>query len=172
MPRLPVFVALAALAALTIPARAQIPGGAGYGRPGNRGGTGGGGLQQNDDPDRRSKKRDTGPKSEELIDIRPMLKGVKLTAPQDSTVKSINERFEPQLLPIYDWLKEQKLRREDQQEVDMDLVKRRFARAESLRREQLAEIRLVLREDQQVRFDRNVASERKRVEDDAARGRP
>ena len=172
MTRLSLVLALSTLATVAMPARAQYPGGGGgYGRPGGRGGAGGG-MQQQEDPDKRTKKRDTGPKSEELVDVRPLLRGVKLTAPQDSTVKAINERYEPQLLPIYDWLKEQKGRREDGQDVDMELVKRRFARADVLRRQQLAEIRTALRDDQQVRFDKNVADERKQAAEDAARGRP
>lgn len=168
MTRLPVVLALTALAATATQARAQYPGSAGgYGRPGRAGG-----MQQQEDPDKRAKRRDTGPKAEELVDVRPLLKGVKLTVAQDSTVKAINERYEPQLLPIYDWLKEQKNRRDDQQDVDMELVKRRFARADALRREQLAEIRAVLREDQQVRYDKNVADERREAAENAARGRP
>lgn len=172
MTRLSLVLALTTLATVAMPARAQYPGGGGgYGRPGGRGGPGGG-MQQQEEPDKRAKKRDTGPKSEELVDVRPLLRGVKLTAQQDSTVKAINERYEPQLLPIYDWLKEQKGRREDGQDVDMELVKRRFARADVLRRQQLAEIRTALRDDQQVRFDKNVADERKQAAEDAARGRP
>ena len=173
MTRLALVLSLTALATVAAPARAQYPGGAGggYGRPGSRGGTGGG-MQQQEDPDKRSRKHDSGPKSEELVDVRPLLRGVKLTVQQDSAIKAISERYDPQLLPIYDWLKEQKGRREDGNEVDMDLVKRRFTRADALRREQLAEVRAALRDDQQVRFDKNVADERKQAEAVAARGRP
>ncbi|MBI2797088.1 MAG: hypothetical protein HYX65_10330 [Gemmatimonadetes bacterium] len=153
-----------ALAALAIPgerAAAQYTRGSTFG---GRQGMSANGIPQTEAMPPRP---DAGPKSEELVDIRPVLRGVKLTPPQDSAVKAINERFEPQLLPMYDWLRDQKDRRQRGQDVDMALVQRRFDRVTTLRLQQLNEIRAVLNPVQQQRFDKNVEEDRKRAAETA-----
>ena len=150
----------------TASAGAQYPGG-GYDR--------GRGYSQNGIPQNESlpPRADTGPKSEELVDMKPMLRGIKLTATQDSAVKSINDRFEPQLLPMYDWLRDQRDRRAKGLDVDMALVQKRFDRVIALRLKQLGEIRVVLTPEQQVRWDRNADDDRRRNAEAApARGKP
>lgn len=155
-----VLIALAALALPGARAAAQYPGSPYGGRQGSN---------SNGAPQTESlpPKVDAGPKSEELVDIRPLIRGVKLTPPQDSAVKAINERYEPQLLPMYDWLRDQKDRRQRGQDVDMALVQRRFDRVNTLRLQQLNDIRALLDPLQQQRFDRNVADDRKRAAESA-----
>ena len=156
-----VVVTLGALVTMAAPARAQYPGGGGRG--------GRGGYSQNGIPQSESlpAKPDAGPKSEELIDMKPMLRGIKLTALQDSAIKSINERYEPQLLPMYDWLRDQRDRRQKGLDVDMALVQKRFDRVIVLRQKQLADIRVLLTAEQQVRWDRNADDDRQRAAESA-----
>ena len=163
-----VLIGLAALAMSGARAMAQLPGSAMGGRQGM--GMNPNGIPQNEPLPPRP---DAGPKSEELVDIRPLLRGVKLDPAQDSAVKAINERFEPQLLPMYDWLRVQKERRQRGQDVDMALVQRRFDRVTTLRQQQLTEIRAVLNPVQIERFERNAEEDRKRAaEAGPAKARP
>lgn len=154
------FMTLTALLALPSVAAAQFPmgggmgGGIGGGRPmGSRTG----GIQQTEGLEPRA---DPGPKSEELVDLKPILRGIKLLPAQDSAVKAIRDRYEPQLLPIYDWLRDQMVKKQKGQELDMALVQRRFDRVDALRRKEVEEVRLVLTEEQQVRFLKNVDEQR------------
>ena len=158
-------VAAAALAALPGTGAAQY---GGYGR----GGMGGGRQSPNGLPEAESMERrsvDAGPKSEELVDLKPFLRGIKLTPVQDSAVKAIRERFDPQLLPMYDWLRDQMVKRQKGQEVDMAVVQRRFERVDALRKREVEEVRVVLTEEQQKRLQKNIDEEQERQREDAAR---
>ena len=146
-------------------ARAQYPGGFGD--------RGRGGYSQNGIPQTEAlpPRADAGPKSEELVDIKPLLRGIKLTTAQDSSLKSINDRYEPQLLPMYDWLRDQRDRRQKGQDVDISLVQKRFDRVMALRQKQLAEIRAVLAPDQLPRWDKNTDDDRRRAAESAPASR-
>ncbi len=157
--------ALATALVLALPAMAQAQYGGGYnsGRPmGSR--TGG---MPNSEP--MEPRTDAGPKSEELVDIKPFLKGVKLQPAQDTAIRMVRERYEPQLLPIYDWLRDQMVRRQKGGEVDEALVRKKFDRIEGLKKKELDEIRPILTAEQLVRFEKNVAEEQETERAVAAR---
>ena len=163
----PLRPALAAALLLALPAvaGAQYPGGGGYnsGRPmGSR--TGG---MPNAEP--MEPKADAGPKSEELVDIKPMLRGLKLQPAQDTAIRAVRDRYEPQLLPLYDWLRAQMVRKQKGQDVDQELVQKKFDRVAVLKAKELDEIRPILSADQLVRFEKNVVEEREAERADAAR---
>ena len=151
---------LAVLTALTVlpaVASAQYPGGGGYGggRPaGSR--TSPNGLPETSSLE---PKTDAGPKSEELVDLKPILRGIKLQPTQDSSIKAIRDRYDPQLLPMYDWLRDQMVKKQKGQEVDMTMVQKRFERVDALRKKELDEIRAVMSADQLVRLNKNVEDE-------------
>ena len=156
--------ALATALVLALPALAQAQYGGGYGgRPmGSRTGT-----MPNAEP--MEPRTDAGPKSEELVDIKPLLRGVKLQPAQDSAIRMVRERYEPQLLPIYDWLRDQVVRKQKGGEVDEALVRKKFDRIEVLKKKELDEIRPVLTAEQLVRFEKNVVEEQETERATAAR---
>ena len=161
--RLPLLV-LVVVATSTIPsvATAQYP------YPGRNGGgrVSPNGLPQTEGLEPRV---DPGPKSEELVELTPVLRGIKLTAAQDTAVRAIRDRFEPQLLPMYDWLRDQLQRKQKGGEVDMAQVQKRYDRAEALRRQELEEVRALLSADQLVRWEKNMGEARERARDEEKR---
>ncbi len=157
--------ALAILAVAALPALAHAQYGV-YGRPmGSR--TSPNGLPETESMARREP--DAGPKSEELVDLKPLLKGIKLQPAQDSAVKAIRDRYDPQLLPMYDWLRDQMVRKQKGLDVDMAVVQKRFDRVDALRKKELDEISAVLSSDQLTRFTKNVEEQREEERANVAR---
>ncbi len=156
-------LATALMLALPVVAQAQYGGGYNSGRPmGSR--TGG-----MPNPEPMETKADAGPKSEELADIKPFLRGLKLQPAQDTAIRAIRDRFEPQILPLYDWLRDQMVRKQKGQDVDQALVQKKFDRVDALKKKELDEIRPLLSADQLVRFEKNVADEQETERAGAAR---
>jgi hypothetical protein len=157
--------ALAAALLLALPAVA----GAQYGGTYNSGrpmGSRTGGMPN---PEPMERKADAGPSSEELVDLKPYLRGLKLQPAQDTAIRGVRERYEPQLLPLYDWLRDQSVRKQKGQDVDKDLVQRKFDRIAVLKKKELDEIRPLLSADQLTRFEKNVLDEREAEAADIAR---
>ncbi|MBI3791197.1 MAG: hypothetical protein HY275_10010 [Gemmatimonadetes bacterium] len=153
-------------ALVVAPATASAQYGGSYGRPpGSR--TSPNGLPEAESMERRAP--DAGPKSEELVDVKPLLKGIKLQPAQDSALRAIRDRYDPQLLPMYDWLRDQMVRKQKGQDVDMALVQKRFDRVDALRKKEVDEIAALLSGDQLVRFQKNADEQREADRENVAR---
>ncbi len=146
----------AALWATPRAARAQYPMGGyggGYGRMGGRGAA----PMGNESSATPSKPRL--PKSDEMVSLEPLMRGVTLTAEQQAAVKTVEEKYNPMILPALDVVRAEL---ESGDRADREKVQKYSQRANRYRDQEVAELKAVLTAEQQPRFDKNVTEMRAR----------
>jgi hypothetical protein len=154
--------ALFATAFAVLPAllHAQYPMGGGMGGGmGSRGGMGRGGSADpnNGTPPPESKPRL--PKSDDLVTLAPLLRGLTLTEDQKLLVRDLEEKYNPLLLPALDVVRTEL---ENGKNADADRVSKYTARANRYREQQVAELRAGLTAEQLPRLEKNAADMRSR----------
>ena len=139
-------------------ASAQFPMGGGMGGM-PRGGMGGMGGMGPDPTRTPAPDKPRIAKSDELVALSPLLRGITLTPEQKTSVQAIEEKFNPLILPALDVVREET---EAGKNGDTERLQKYQARANRYRDQQVAELRLVLDPAQLVRFEKNVLDVRSR----------
>lgn len=148
-------VVVAVLALAPAVAAAQFPGGGMMGGM-PRGGMGGMGPDPTRTP---APDKPRVAKSDELVSLSPLLRGIVLTAEQKPLVQAIEEKFNPLILPALDVVREET---EAGKNGDVERLQKHQSRANRYREQEVAELRLVLDPAQLVRLDKNIADLRSR----------
>jgi hypothetical protein len=99
-------------------------------------------------------------KSDELVALSPLLRGITLTPEQKTQVQAIEEKFHPLILPALDVVREET---EAGKNGDAERLQKYQARANRYREQEVAELRLVLDPAQLLRFEKNVTDARSRT---------
>lgn len=136
--------------------RAQFPGGMPMGGMGRMGG--GMGRPDNPAPPMESKPRVA--KSDELVSLSPLLRGIQLTADQQASVRALEEKFNPLLLPALDVVRAEV---EAGKNGDQERLQKFQQRANRYREQEVAELKGLLDAAQLPRLERNVADQRART---------
>jgi hypothetical protein len=150
---LSVFVAGAAVAA---PAHAQFPMGGmgGMGMPGR------GSLDRmGPDATKAMPDKPRMAKSDELVSLGAVLRGLELTPEQRTQVQAVEQKFNPLILPALDVVRTET---EAGQNGDQERLQKFQQRANRYREQELAELRQVLTAEQLARFEKNVSELRAR----------
>lgn len=137
--------------------RAQFPGGVPMG--GAMGGRMGGmGRPDNPAPPMESKPRVA--KSDELVSLSSLLRGIKLTPDQQEAVRALEDKFNPLLLPALDVVRTEL---EAGKNGDQERLQKYQQRANRYREQEVAELKTLLDPAQLPRLERNVSDQRART---------
>jgi hypothetical protein len=151
-----IVLAIGVAAIVPAAAHAQYPGGyggSGYGGRGGRGGGMGGGQPESSPTPSKPKL----PKSDEMISLQPLLRGVQLTTEQLAALKVLEEKYNPMILPALDAVRAEL---EVGANGDAEKVTKYSARANRYRDQEVAELKAALTPEQLPRFERNVVDMR------------
>jgi hypothetical protein len=151
----PVVISAAALLVAAAPARAQFPMGGGMQGMGGRGAL----DRMGPDATKSMPDKPRMAKSDELVSLQPVLRGVELTPEQRVQVQGVEAKFNPLILPALDAVRTET---EAGQNGDQERLQKFQQRANRYREQELADLRQLLTPDQLARVEKNISDLRAR----------
>jgi hypothetical protein len=99
------------------------------------------------------------PKSDELVSLNPLLRGVVLTEDQKLIVRELEEKYNPLILPALDVVRAEV---ENGKNGDAERLSKYQQRANRYRDQEVTELKASLTPEQLTRFDKNASEMRSR----------